>query len=111
VRGVRCGHGGGGSGTCGGDAVARVEKEVEQGWGRSHRSGRGAAEQRLRRRHVLRECGCGRLGLASWEPGSGGVLPGWSGWDCYRAKYFSIPTQNISSYTYHIKSFDACMEH
>jgi len=59
VRGVRGGHGGGGSGTCGGDAVARVEKEVEEGWGRSRRSGRGAAEQRLRGRHVLRECGCG----------------------------------------------------
>jgi hypothetical protein len=25
--------------------------------------------------------------------------------------HFTFPTQNISSYTHHIKSFDACMEH
>jgi hypothetical protein len=25
--------------------------------------------------------------------------------------HFPLPTQNISSYTHHIKSFDACMEH
>jgi Cu2+-containing amine oxidase len=25
--------------------------------------------------------------------------------------HFPIPTQNISSSTHHIKSFDACMEH
>jgi hypothetical protein len=25
--------------------------------------------------------------------------------------HFPIPTQNISSFTHHIKSFDTCMEH
>jgi hypothetical protein len=28
-----------------------------------------------------------------------------------RPRSLPLPTQNISSYTHHIKSFDACMEH
>jgi hypothetical protein len=29
----------------------------------------------------------------------------------YGLVHFPLPTQNIFSYTHHIKSFDACMEH
>jgi hypothetical protein len=31
--------------------------------------------------------------------------------DELRPRSLPLPTQNISSYTHHIKSFDACMEH